>query len=102
VEIDHIPDPRVEAEQHYYNARHSKLIDLGLQPHTLSDSLLDSMVNIAVKYRDRVDPALMLPQVNWREPRNDRRIQIGMAAKSALAGASSEDTNVPVSKSRKR
>jgi UDP-sulfoquinovose synthase len=101
VEIDHIPDPRVEAEQHYYNAKHSKLIDLGLQPHTLSDSLLDSMVNIAVKYRDRVDPALMLPQVNWREPRNDRRIQIGMAAKSALAGASSEDTNVPVSKSRK-
>ena len=49
------------------------------------------MVNIAVKYRDRVDPALMLPQVNWREPKNDRRIQIGMAAKSALAGASAED-----------
>src|SRR5215467_3447701 len=40
VEVDHIPDPRVEAEQHYYNAKHSKLIDLGLQPHYLSDSLL--------------------------------------------------------------
>src|SRR5260370_5416476 len=39
VEIDHIPDPRVEAEKHYYNAKHSKLIDLGLQPHHLSDSL---------------------------------------------------------------
>ncbi len=101
VEIDHIPDPRVEAEQHYYNARHSKLIDLGLQPHNLSESLLDSLVNIAMKYRDRVDLALMLPQVNWREPRNDRRIQIGMAAKSALAGASSEDT-LSVSKYRKR
>jgi UDP-sulfoquinovose synthase len=100
VEIDHIPDPRVEAEQHYYNAKHSKLIDLGLEPHTLSESLLDSMVNIAVKYRDRVDPALMLPQVNWREPKNDRRIQIGMAAKKALAGA--EDSAVPVTKGRKR
>jgi UDP-sulfoquinovose synthase len=100
VEIDHIPDPRVEAEQHYYNAKHSKLIDLGLEPHTLSESLLDSMVNIAVRYRDRVDPALMLPQVNWREPKNDRRIQIGMAAKKALAGA--EDTAVPVTKGRKR
>jgi UDP-sulfoquinovose synthase len=100
VEIDHIPDPRVEAEQHYYNAKHSKLIDLGLQPHNLSESLLDSLVNIAMKYRDRVDLALMLPQVNWREPRNDRRIQIGMAAKSALAGASSEDT-ISVSKYRK-
>ncbi len=83
VEIDHIPDPRVEAEQHYYNAKHSKLIDLGLQPHRLSDSLLDSLMNIAMKYRDRVDVSLMLPQVNWREPKNDRRIQMSMPSKSA-------------------
>jgi len=83
VEIDHIPDPRVEAEQHYYNAKHSKLIDLGLQPHRLSDSLLDSLMNIAMKYRERVDVSLMLPQVNWREPKNDRRIQMIMPSKSA-------------------
>jgi len=102
VEVDHIPDPRVEAEHHYYNAKHSKLVDLGLEPHNLSDTLLDSMVHIAVKYRDRVDPALMLPQVNWREPKNDRRIQINVAAKTALAGASSENSSTPVSKGRKR
>src|SRR6266550_448055 len=83
VEIDHLPDPRVEAEQHYYNAKHSKLIDLGLQPHRLSDSLLDSLMNIAMRYRDRVDASLMLPQVNWREPKNDRRIQMSMPSKSA-------------------
>jgi len=82
VEIDHIPDPRVEAEQHYYNAKHSKLVDLGLRPHNLSDALLDSLMNIAMKYRDRVDVSLMLPQVNWREPRNDRRIQMSMPSKS--------------------
>ena len=56
VEIDHLPDPRVEAEEHYYNAKHSKLVDLGLKPHLLSDSLLDSLMNIAMKYRDRIDP----------------------------------------------
>ncbi len=61
-------DPRVEAEEHYYNAKHSKLIDLGLKPHLLSDSLLDSLMNIALKYRDRIDESLFLPQVNWREP----------------------------------
>ena len=49
VEIDHLPDPRVEAEEHYYNAKHSKLIDLGLKPHLLSDSLLDSLMNIAIR-----------------------------------------------------
>jgi UDP-sulfoquinovose synthase len=74
-EVEHLPDPRVELEQHYYNAKHSKLIDLGLKPHLLSDSLLDSLMNIALKYRDRVDPELILPQVNWRSPRNERRGQ---------------------------
>lgn len=87
VEIDHIPDPRVEAEQHYYNAKHSKLLDLGLQPHYLSESLLDSLMNIAVKYRDRVDPTIMLPQVNWREPRNERRVQANQAAGISLSAA---------------
>jgi UDP-sulfoquinovose synthase len=70
VEIDHLPDPRVEAEQHYYNAKHSKLIELGLEPHLLSDSLLDSLMNVALKYRDRVDVNVMLPRVNWRKPKN--------------------------------
>ena len=73
VEIDHLPDPRVEAEEHYYNAKHSKLIDLGLKPHFLSHSLLDSLMNIAVKYQDRIDLSLMQPNVSWRHTRNDLR-----------------------------
>ncbi len=73
VEIEHLDAPRVEAEQHYYNARHSKLLDLGLQPHRLNDSLLDSLINVAVKYHERVDTSLFLPQVNWRSARNRRR-----------------------------
>jgi UDP-sulfoquinovose synthase len=73
VEIDHLPAPRVESEEHYYNAKHSKLIDLGLQPHYLSESLLDSLLNIAVKYRDRVDQSLFMPRINWRNARNDRK-----------------------------
>jgi UDP-sulfoquinovose synthase len=66
VSIEHFPDPRVESEEHYYNAKHSKLIDLGLTPHYLSESLLDSLINIAVEYRERIDLSLMLPRVNWR------------------------------------
>jgi UDP-sulfoquinovose synthase len=73
VEIEQLPDPRVEAEQHYYNAKHSKLLDLGLQPHLLSDSLLDSLMNIAVRYRDRIDQSLFMPQVNWRTGTNVRK-----------------------------
>ena len=73
VTVEHIPDPRVEAEQHYYNAKHSKLIELGLKPHLLSDSLLDSLMNIALRYRDRIDTSKMIPQVYWRETHNARR-----------------------------
>jgi UDP-sulfoquinovose synthase len=73
VEIDHVPDPRVEAESHYYNAKHSKLADLGLEPHLLSGSLVDSLINIAVRYRDRIDPSVFAPQVNWRSAKSERR-----------------------------
>ena len=70
MQIDHLPDPRVEAEAHYYNAKHSKLTDLGLEPHLLSESLVNSLINIAIRYRDRIDPAMFAPQVNWRVGRN--------------------------------
>jgi UDP-sulfoquinovose synthase len=76
VDIDHLPDPRVESEEHYYNAKHSKLIDLGLKPHYLSDSLLDSLMNIAVRYQERIDSSVFLPRVNWREATNDRSRQV--------------------------
>ena len=79
VEIDYLPDPRVEAESHYYNAKHSRLADLGLQSHFLSDSLLDSLMNIAMQYRDRVDPSVMLPSVNWRKTQNKRSPQSPIA-----------------------
>ncbi len=64
VTIDHMPTPRVEAEEHYYNAKHSKLIDLGLRPHYLSDSLIDSLMNIAMKYQDRIDMSVFHPPWN--------------------------------------
>lgn len=80
VEIDHLPDPRVELEEHYYNAKHTKLVDLGLRPHLLSESLLDSVVNIAMQYRDRIDSSILFPRVSWRESKNARRAPIAAHA----------------------
>jgi UDP-sulfoquinovose synthase len=73
VKIDHLPDPRVEAERHYYNARHTKLVDLGLKPHKLSEALLDSLLQVALKYRDRADESVIMPQISWRQTKNIRR-----------------------------
>ena len=39
-----VANPRTELEEHYYNAKHSKLQDMGLQPHLLGDALLDSLL----------------------------------------------------------
>lgn len=33
--MTNVPNPRVEAEEHYYNAKNTKLQDLGLKPHLL-------------------------------------------------------------------
>jgi UDP-sulfoquinovose synthase len=65
VEINHLDNPRVEKEEHYFNAKNTKLLDLGLQPHLLSDSLLDSLLNFAIKYQERVDHKQILPKVSW-------------------------------------
>lgn len=65
VDINNLENPRVEKEEHYFNAKNTKLLDLGLQPHYLSDSLLDSLLNFAIKYQKRVDQQQILPKVSW-------------------------------------
>ncbi|WP_267384115.1 NAD-dependent epimerase/dehydratase family protein [Cyanobacterium sp. uoEpiScrs1] len=65
VEINNLENPRVELEEHYFNAKNTNLLDLGLQPHYLSDSLLDSLLNFAQKYKGRVDKEQILPRVSW-------------------------------------
>ncbi|MGH9522166.1 MAG: NAD-dependent epimerase/dehydratase family protein [Terriglobales bacterium] len=92
VEVNHLPDPRVEAEEHYYNAKHTKLIELGLKPHLLSESLLDSLMNVAMRYRDRVDLSMMMPKVNWRTARNERSAQTPRPTKPTHAGNGSAAT----------
>ena len=66
VEVKSYDNPRVEKEEHYFNAKNTNLLNLGLQPHYLSDSLLDSLLNFAVKYKDRVDDSQILPKVTWK------------------------------------
>lgn len=66
VEIENLDNPRIEKEEHYFNAKNTRLLDLGLQPHYLSDSLLDSLLNFATKYKERVDLKHILPKVTWK------------------------------------
>jgi UDP-sulfoquinovose synthase len=73
VAFDHVDNPRVEAEQHYYNAKHTKLLDLGLQPHLLSDTLIESMFAAIQRHRDRVRPEHIMPATRWRPPAREKQ-----------------------------
>jgi UDP-sulfoquinovose synthase len=82
--IENIENPRVEKYDHYYNATHTGLLDLGLEPHYLGDSLLDSLLNIAIEYRHRVDTDHVMPSVDWRTGRSKERVTKAPAEPSAL------------------
>ena len=65
VRVQHLPNPRVEAEEHYYNPKHTRLLDLGLVPHLFSDELIDSMLHAIVAHRHRIKNEIILPRVRW-------------------------------------
>ena len=66
-EVLHLEDPRVEKEDHYYRAAHTKLLDLGLVPHLLNHGTLSSILAVVDRHRDRVDVAAFEPTVQWRQ-----------------------------------
>jgi UDP-sulfoquinovose synthase len=80
VEIEYLTDPRVEQEDHYYNASHTSLMELGLEPHLLSDELLESLFDLVERHRDRVDLDAIWPTVEWRSTRSQVRRPEGSPA----------------------
>jgi UDP-sulfoquinovose synthase len=77
VTIESIPDPRVEKEEHYYNAIATKLPDLGLQPHLLNDEHVASLVELAIKHKSRVNPEAIRPTVFWRTTKSEVNVSGG-------------------------
>ena len=72
VQIRHLDNPRVESEQHYYNAAHTKLLDLGLEPHLLSETLIESMFSAIERHKDRVILDHIMPSTRWRPSARER------------------------------
>ena len=71
VSVEHRANPRKELEEHYYNAKHTKLLDLGLRPHLLSAELIDTMLARIAEERARIDPAILVQNVRWVPERQD-------------------------------
>lgn len=65
VEIKSIPNPRKEREEHYYNAKNSGLLELGLQPHFMTDEVLAEMLETIIPYKANIDEKKIMPRVRW-------------------------------------
>ena len=85
VDIDWLENPRIEADAHHYQVTHRRLVEMGLNPHHLSETLISTMLPIVQRYQERVDRAALRPHVNWRRPANPVR-----ATGSAVAGINVE------------
>jgi UDP-sulfoquinovose synthase len=66
VSIGPVVNPRAELEAHHYNPVHTKLLDLGLRPHLLSEELVTSMFSVIERFGDRVIRDHILPRDRWR------------------------------------
>ncbi len=65
VEVQHVENPRVEKEEHYYNAIHTKLLDLGLEPTLLGEELVESMIHLIERHKKRVIESSIDPHTRW-------------------------------------
>jgi len=65
VTVDHIENPRIESEDHYYNAKNQNLLDLGLEPHLLDAETIMEMLEYVKENADLVDESKILPRVKW-------------------------------------
>jgi UDP-sulfoquinovose synthase len=65
VQIKSIPNPRKEAETHYYNPAHTGLLSLGLKPHFLTDEVLAQLIGVVIRYKNRIDTSRFVRNVKW-------------------------------------
>jgi UDP-sulfoquinovose synthase len=65
VAVKSIANPRKELEEHYYNAQHSGLTELGLKPHPMTDEVLVEMLKRVIANKSAIDPKKIMPRVRW-------------------------------------
>jgi UDP-sulfoquinovose synthase len=67
VKANRMPNPRVELEEHYYNAKHTKLLDLGLKPNLLDDAKVDTMLAAVRPHVVKVRNEIIDPTIKWKQ-----------------------------------
>lgn len=65
VKIDHIENPRKEAEEHYYNPTYQGLQDIGVIPHYLDEHVMEKMFTVIEKHKQNIRKDVIFKGVKW-------------------------------------
>lgn len=61
-----LENPRIEAEEHYYNPVHTGLLDLGLEPNYLTDAVLIQMLDYIKSRKEHINVASIIQNIRFR------------------------------------
>lgn len=76
VEVAHYENPRVELEEHYYNPKYNNLLNLGLKPRLLQESLVESVIRRVVQFQDRIIPDAIVPRIRWQSGDQGEKVKL--------------------------
>lgn len=79
-EVKNISNPRNESAENDLDVANRKFRNLGLEPTTLEIGLLDEVVSIATKYKDRCDKSKILPNSFWNKKRRRECEEFGLSS----------------------
>ena len=66
VKIDNLANPRIEKEEHYYNPTYTGLLELGLEPHFLTDEIVEQFFEVTAKHRKRINRDAIFRGISWK------------------------------------
>lgn len=65
VEVQSLPNPRTEAEDHHYQATNEGFQRLGLEPHVLTPDTINGMLHYVEQHKDDIRAEYIKPRVTW-------------------------------------
>ncbi len=69
VPVSYLPNPRNEADENDLVVKNDQFLDLGLNPITLREGLMDELLDVARRYKHRIDPGRIPCNSPWNRER---------------------------------